>query len=97
MSLADASITPAPGSDLLAGLSFVVTGTLESLSREQAEAAIVARGGKATGSVSGKTTALVVGEGPGGSKVSKAEQLGVRMIDEATLLRLLEEGAAVLE
>jgi DNA ligase (NAD+) len=96
VSLEDESIPAPAGSDLLEGLSMVVTGTLESMSREQAEAAIAARGGKATGSVSGKTSALVIGEGPGGSKVSKAEQLGVPMIDEARFLRLLEEGPAVL-
>jgi DNA ligase (NAD+) len=96
VSLEDESIPAPAGSDLLEGLSMVVTGTLESMSREQAEAAIAARGGKATSSVSGKTSALVMGEGPGGSKVSKAEQLGVPMIDEAHFLRLLEEGPAVL-
>ncbi|MGQ0848430.1 MAG: NAD-dependent DNA ligase LigA [Actinomycetota bacterium] len=84
------------GSDLLAGVTVVVTGTLESMSREAAEAAVVERGGKATASVSKKTTMLVVGEGPGGGKMSKAEELGVAVIDEATFLRMLDEGPAVL-
>src|SRR5918993_1670989 len=57
----------------LAGMSIVVTGTLDGFDREAAEAAIKSRGGKAPGSVSGKTTAVVVGAGPGGSKPRKAE------------------------
>jgi DNA ligase (NAD+) len=88
---------PAAGSDLLAGLSFVVTGTLVGFSREEAEAAIVSKGGKVTGSVSKKTAALVVGDAPGASKTNKATELGVRLIDEATLSRLLEEGPVVLD
>ena len=52
--------------------------------------------GKATGSVSQKTTALVVGESPGGSKVSKAESLGIPIIDEAMFRRLLDEGSGAL-
>jgi DNA ligase (NAD+) len=81
-----------PASDLLAGHSFVVTGTLAGFTRDQAADAIAARGGKATGSVSGKTTALIVGESPGGSKLSKAESLGVPVLDEEGFVRLLEEG-----
>jgi DNA ligase (NAD+) len=76
----------------LAGMSVVVTGTLESLSRERAEDAIKARGGKAPGSVSKKTDYVVVGEGPGAAKVNKAAELGVPVIDEAAFLRLLETG-----
>jgi DNA ligase (NAD+) len=76
----------------LAGMSIVVTGTLEGYSREQAEAAIKQRGGKSPGSVSGKTTAVVVGEGPGASKVTKAEELGVPVLDEAGFESLLETG-----
>jgi DNA ligase (NAD+) len=76
----------------LTGKSLVVSGTLEGFSRDDAEAAIKARGGKATGSVSKKTTALVVGEGPGASKVTKAEELGVPVIDEAAFVALLETG-----
>ncbi len=77
----------------LTGMSIVVTGTLESLSREAAEEAIKARGGKAPGSVSKKTTAVVVGEGPGAAKLSKADELGVPILDEAAFLSLLETGA----
>ncbi|MFP5333151.1 MAG: NAD-dependent DNA ligase LigA [Acidimicrobiia bacterium] len=83
-------------SDLLAGVTLVVSGTLENFSRDEAQEAITARGGKATGSVSKQTTALVVGESPGGSKVSKAETLGIPVIDEDTFVRLLEEGPGVL-
>jgi DNA ligase (NAD+) len=76
----------------LAGKTVVVTGTLEGFSREQAEAAIKARGGKSPGSVSGKTTAVVVGDGPGASKVTKAEELGVPVLDEAGFRELLDTG-----
>jgi DNA ligase (NAD+) len=76
----------------LAGMSLVVTGTLERWSREAAEEAIKARGGKAPGSVSKKTTAVVVGEAPGAAKVTKAADLGVRVLDEAAFERLLETG-----
>lgn len=84
-------------SDLLAGSTFVISGTLAGFTREEAEAAIEARGGKAAGSVSGRTTALVVGESPGASKTRKAEELGVPVIDEETFQRLLEEGPSALE
>jgi len=77
---------------VLAGMSVVVTGTLDGFSREEAEAAIKERGGKSPGSVSGKTTAVVVGEGPGASKVTKAEELGVPVLDEVAFLSLLETG-----
>jgi DNA ligase (NAD+) len=77
---------------VLAGKSIVVTGTLEGFSREGAEQAIEERGGKSPGSVSKKTTALVVGEGPGQSKVTKAEAAGVPIIDEPAFLELLETG-----
>ena len=82
----------APLSDLLAGVSVVVTGTLDSMSREAAEAAVVARGGKATSGVSKKTTYLVIGANPGASKVSKAAESGVPTIDEAAFLKLLDAG-----
>ncbi|HEY7564309.1 MAG TPA: NAD-dependent DNA ligase LigA [Acidimicrobiia bacterium] len=84
------------GSDLLNGITVVVTGTLEAMSREQAEAEVQKRGGKAASSVSKKTTALLVGSAPGRAKVTKAEELGVPTIDEPTFLRLLEEGAPVV-
>ena len=61
----------------LVGQSVVVTGTLERWSREEAEAAIKGRGGKAPGSVSSKTTAVVVGSDPGGAKLSRAKELGI--------------------
>jgi DNA ligase (NAD+) len=77
---------------VLAGATFVVTGTLASMSREQAEAAILARGGKATGNVSKKTSALVVGDAPGAAKLARANELGVPTLDEQTFLRVLEEG-----
>ncbi|MBW3668265.1 MAG: NAD-dependent DNA ligase LigA [Actinobacteria bacterium] len=76
----------------LAGMSVVVTGTLEGFSREGAEEAIVRRGGKSPGSVSKKTTAVVVGESPGAAKLTKAEELGVPVLDEAAFVRLLETG-----
>jgi len=77
---------------VLAGKAVVVTGTLEGFSREAAEAAIKERGGKAPGSVSKKTTAVVVGAGPGASKLSKAEQLGVPILDEEGFRHLLDTG-----
>lgn len=86
---------PSEGATLLAGLSFVVTGTLEGYSRTEAKAAIEALGGKVTGSVSGRTAGLIAGASPG-SKLTKAESLGVPVLDEAGFLRLLGEGAGVL-
>ena len=77
---------------VLAGMSVVVTGTLEGFSRDEAEAAIKARGGKSPGSVSKKTTAVVVGDSPGASKVTKAEDLGVPVLDEAGFRHLLDTG-----
>jgi DNA ligase (NAD+) len=76
----------------LEGKSVVVTGTLGGYSRDEAEAVIKAHGGKSPGSVSKKTTAVVVGEGPGASKLTKAEELGVPIIDEAGLETLLATG-----
>ena len=76
----------------LAGKSVVVTGTLEGFSREAAEEAITERGGKSPGSVSAKTTAVVLGASPGASKLTKAEKLGVPMIDEEGFRHLLETG-----
>lgn len=87
----------APGEDaaMFAGLSFVVTGTLEALSRADAKAQIEEKGGKVTGSVSGRTAALIAGAAPG-SKLAKAEALGIPVLDEAGLARLLEEGPTIL-
>jgi DNA ligase (NAD+) len=82
---------PPEGSATLAGLTFVLTGTLESFTREQAEAEIVSRGGKITSSVSKKTSFVIVGENPG-SKLAKAEELGVTTLDEDGFMALLAEG-----
>ncbi|MFY8027316.1 MAG: NAD-dependent DNA ligase LigA [Aquiluna sp.] len=73
---------------VFSGLSIVVTGTLTSLSREEAEAKIIAEGGKAASSVSKKTSFVVAGPGAG-SKLAKAEELGVEVIDEQTFLSRL--------
>lgn len=72
----------------LEGLTIVVTGSLEEFSRDGAKEAILSRGGKASGSVSKKTSYVVVGDNPG-SKAEKAESLGVRVIDELAFVRLL--------
>jgi DNA ligase (NAD+) len=71
-----------------AGMTFVLTGSLEGHTRDEAAAAIVARGGKVTGSVSKKTSYVVFGDSPG-SKLTKAEQLGVPILDEAGFDALL--------
>lgn len=76
----------------LVGRAVVVTGTLANYSREGAEAAIKSRGGKSPGSVSAKTFAVVLGESPGASKVTKAEQLKIPVLDEAGFEVLLETG-----
>jgi DNA ligase (NAD+) len=76
----------------LVGMSVVVTGSLAGFSRDGAEEAIVARGGKSPGSVSKKTTAVVVGADPGAAKLSKAADLGVPILDEAAFVKLLETG-----
>ncbi len=76
----------------LTGLSVVVTGTLEGFTRDEAEAAIKGRGGKSPGSVSKKTTAVVVGADPGASKLTKATDLGVPILDEAGFVHLLDTG-----
>jgi DNA ligase (NAD+) len=74
----------------LAGRTYVLTGTLEGITREETEAALVQRGAKVAKSVSKKTTAVVVGAEPG-SKADKARDLGIEMLDEAALRALLEE------
>jgi DNA ligase (NAD+) len=88
---ARAAAAGAAGGGPLAGKTFVVTGTLESMSREEAEEAIRERGGRATGSVSKSTDFLVVGSSPGGSKLKSAEKHGTQVIDEKELLALLGE------
>ncbi len=76
----------------LAGMAVVVTGTLAGFSRDEAADAIKSRGGKSPGSVSKKTAAVVVGESPGASKLTKATDLGVPILDEAGFVSLLETG-----
>ena len=73
---------------VVGGLAFVLTGTLPTLSREQAKARIEAAGGRVSGSVSKKTSYVVAGE-DAGSKLDKARELGVAVIDEAALEKLL--------
>lgn len=85
--------TAAPVGDTLAGLTFVLTGTLPTMTRDEATERIRAAGGKVTGSVSKKTSFVVAGE-EAGSKLTKAKTLGVAVIDEEGLLRLLTDGVA---
>jgi DNA ligase (NAD+) len=73
----------------LTGQTYVITGTLEGWSRDQAQAELEVRGAKVTNSVSKKTTGLVVGEEPGASKLTKAQREGVPLLDEAALTELL--------
>jgi DNA ligase (NAD+) len=82
----DTSITP-----VLAGLSIVVTGSLAGFSRDEAKEAIIARGGRASGSVSKKTSFVVAGDAPG-SKYDKAVELGVPILDEDGFRALLTDG-----
>ncbi|WP_264990640.1 helix-hairpin-helix domain-containing protein, partial [Mycobacterium kiyosense] len=77
----------------LAGLTIVVTGSLGGFSRDEAKEAIVARGGKAAGSVSKKTSYVVAGDSPG-SKYDKAVELGVPILDEDGFRKLLQDGPA---
>jgi len=79
---------PPPGEGPLAGKTFVLTGTLPALTREEATEAILVAGGRVTGSVSRKTDYLVAGESPG-TKLAQAERLGVPVIDEDGLRALL--------
>jgi DNA ligase (NAD+) len=74
----------------LAGLTFVITGTLPSMSRDEAQALIERHGGKVTASVSSNTDYLLVGEAPGGAKYNKARELGVPMIGEVELLGMVQ-------
>ncbi|HTT87432.1 MAG TPA: NAD-dependent DNA ligase LigA [Acidimicrobiales bacterium] len=90
-----AGAAPAAGPGVrppLEGKSVVVTGTLDGYTREEAEEAILARGGKSPGTVSKKTFAVVVGAEPGVAKLRKAEELGVVVVDGADFDRLLATG-----
>ncbi len=80
----------------LAGVTVVITGTLQGFSRDAAKAAVEERGGKVTGSVSRKTSAVITGASPG-SKLQKAEELGVPVLDEAGFVQLLEAGGSYLD
>jgi DNA ligase (NAD+) len=73
----------------LTGNTYVITGTLEGFTRDDAAAALEAKGAKVVNSVSGKTTGLVIGEEPGNSKLTKARKLDVPLLDEAALNELL--------
>jgi DNA ligase (NAD+) len=76
----------------LTGQTYVITGTLEAFTREEAAALLEERGAKVANAVSGKTTGLIVGEEPGKSKLTKAEKSNVPLLTEAELLRLLGRG-----
>ena len=78
------------GPQPLAGKTYVITGELSGMSREEAQAKLEARGAKVTGSVSKKTTALIVGADPGASKSEKAQALGIKTLDEQEFLALLK-------
>ena len=78
----------------LTGKTYVITGTLERWSREQAAAALEAAGAKVTNSVSSKTTALIVGEEPGASKLTKAQRLEIELLDEKALEALVGPAAS---
>ncbi len=80
---------PPPGEGPLAEQTFVLTGSLPSLTREEATELIMTAGGKVTGSVSRKTAYVVAGASPG-SKLAQAERLGVRVIDEESLKDLAD-------
>ena len=75
----------------LGGVTFVITGTLPTMSREEATEFIESNGGRVTSSVSGTTDYLLAGERPGGTKVKKAAELGVRSIGEEGLRQLIEQ------
>jgi DNA ligase (NAD+) len=84
--VADPAVTA--GSQALQGLTFVLTGTLGSMTREEAERAIVERGGRVSGSVSKKTSYVVAGADPG-SKLARANTLGLTVLDEEAFARLI--------
>jgi len=86
-----------PASDLLAGLSVVITGKLDSMTRGDAEARAKDAGASVTGSVSKKTDFLVTGADPGGSKLTRAEKLGTLLLSEEQYLSVLAEGVPALD
>ena len=75
--------------NLFEGLTFVLTGTLPTMTRDEASAIIKANGGKVSGSVSGKTSYVLAGE-EAGSKLTKAQALGVEIIDEEKFLKMIK-------
>ena len=87
LTMKHASVGPARGAGPLAGMTVVVTGTLENFARQEIEGYIRSKGGKPTSSVSKNTDLVVVGEDPG-SKADKAAQLGVRTVSEAEFLKM---------
>jgi DNA ligase (NAD+) len=88
-----APTAPSAEAQTLAGLTFVLTGSLEGYTRDEAAAEIEARGGKVTSSVSKKTSYVVAGESPG-SKLTKAEELGVTVLGDASFQEVLDNGPA---
>jgi DNA ligase (NAD+) len=84
----------APVGDLFASKTFVLTGTLPTMSRDEASALIKQNGGKTAGSVSKKTDYVVAGEAAG-SKLAKAQELGVRIISENDLIEMIEKGLLI--
>jgi DNA ligase (NAD+) len=78
------------------GLTFVITGTLPSMSRREAESKVKALGGSAASSVTGKTDYLVAGESPG-SKLNAATRLGTQVLDETAFLEMLGSAGVTLE
>lgn len=94
LTMTGARKVPAAGPQPLAGKTYVITGELAGMSREAAQAKLEALGAKVTGSVSKKTTALIVGSEPGASKTEKARALGIATLDESGFLALLNSPVA---
>jgi len=92
MEVPESERTAAPATGALSGRTYVITGTLTAMTRDQAEAALKRLGAKVAGSVSKKTSGVIVGAEPG-SKAEKARELGVPMLDEAAFLHLIGSGA----
>ena len=82
-----AAVDAERGAEPFRDLTFVITGSMPSMSRKDAKTYIEERGGKVTGSVSGKTDYLLAGEAAG-SKLTKAQNLGIKIIDEAALIEM---------